>query len=47
MDAEARIIELACGPVPEGHSKVDHPAAGREIKIVLDTPVSREAIEEP
>lgn len=23
---------------------MDHPAAGREIKIVLDTPVSREAI---
>ena len=31
--AEARIIELACGPVPEEKSK-----------IVLDTPVSREAI---
>lgn len=39
--AEARIIELACGPVPEGHSKWTI----RLSRIVLDTPVSREAIQ--
>ena len=30
--AEARIIELACGPGAGRTFKVDHPAAGREIK---------------
>ena len=30
---EARIIEIACGPVPEGHAKIE-----------FDEPISREAI---
>ena len=42
--AEARIIELACGPVPEGHSRWTIRLLEEKAKIVLDTPVSREAI---
>ena len=42
--AEARIIELACGPVPEGHSRWTILLLEEKAKIVLDTPVSREAI---
>ena len=42
--AEARIIELACGPVPEGHSRWTIRLLAEKSKIVLDTPVSREAI---
>ena len=42
--AEARIIELACGPVPEGHSRWTIRLLEEKSKIVLDTPVSREAI---
>jgi uncharacterized sporulation protein YeaH/YhbH (DUF444 family) len=42
--AEARIIELACGPVPEGHSRWTIRLLEEKSKVVLDTPVSREAI---
>ena len=42
--AEARIIELACGPVPEGHSRWTIRLLEEKSKIVLYTPVSREAI---
>ena len=42
--AEARIIELACGPVPEGHSRWTIRLLEEKSKIVLNTPVSREAI---
>ncbi len=42
--AEARIIELACGPVPEGHSRWIIRLLEEKSKMVLDTPVSREAI---
>ena len=42
--AEARIIELACGPVPEGHSRWTIRLLEEKSKIILDTPVSREAI---
>ena len=42
--AEARIIELACGLVPEGHSRWTIRLLEEKSKIVLDTPVSREAI---
>lgn len=41
---EARIIELACGPVPEGHSRWTLRLLEKESKIVLDTPVSKDAI---
>jgi len=42
--AEARIIEIACGPVPDGHSRWTIRLLEEKSRIVLDTPVSREAI---
>lgn len=42
--AEARIMELACGPVPEGHARWTIRLLEEKSRIVLDTPVSREAI---
>ena len=42
--AEARLIELACGPVPEGHSRWTIRLLEENSKVVLDEPVSREAI---
>lgn len=41
---EARLIELACGPVPEGHSRWTVRLLEEESKVFLETPVSREAI---
>lgn len=42
--AEAPIIELACGPVPEGHSRWTIRLLEEKLKVILKTPVSREAI---
>ena len=42
--AEAQLIELACGPVPEGHSRWTIRLLEKESKVILETPVSREAI---
>lgn len=42
--AEARIIEIACSPAPEGHSRWTLRLLEEECRVVLDTPVSREAI---
>ena len=41
---EARLIELARGPVPEGHSRWTIRLLEEEAKVILETPVSREAI---
>ena len=41
---EARLIELACGPVPEGHSRWTIRLLEEKSKVVLETPVGREAI---
>lgn len=41
---EAQLVELACGPVPEGHSRWTIRLLERESKVILETPVSREAI---
>ena len=41
---QARLIELACGPVPEGHSRWTIRLLEEEAKVILETPVSREAI---
>lgn len=41
---EAQLIELACGPVPEGHSRWTIRLLEKESKVILETPVSREAI---
>ena len=41
---EARLIKLACGPVPEGHSRWTIRLLEEESKVILETPVGREAI---
>lgn len=41
---EARLIEVACGPAPEGHSRWTIRLLEEEMKVVLDEPISREAI---
>ena len=38
------IIQMACGPVPEGHSRWTIRLLEDELKVVLDEPISREAI---
>lgn len=45
--AEAQLIELACGPVPEGHSRWTIRLLEKESKVILETPVGREAIRGP
>ena len=42
--AKAKIIEIACGPVPDGHSKWTLRLLEDRAKVELDTPVSRETI---
>lgn len=42
--AEARIIEIACGPAPEGHARWTLRLLAEKAKIELDTPVSKDAI---
>lgn len=41
---EARLIEVACGPVPDGHSRWTIRLLENEMKVILDEPISREAI---
>ena len=41
---EARLIEIACGPVPAGHSRWTIRLLEDEMKVILDEPISREAI---
>ena len=41
---EAHIIELACGPVPEGHSRWTIRLLEEHMKIEFDESISREAI---
>ena len=41
---EARLIELACGPAPEGHSRWTIRLLEKESNVILETPVGREAI---
>ena len=42
--AEARLIELACDPVPDGHSRWTIRLLEKEAKMILDVPVGWEAI---
>ena len=42
--AEARIIEIACSPAPEGHSRWTFRLLEKQAKIVLDVPVSKDTI---
>ena len=39
-----QIVQMACGHVPEGHSRWTIRLLEDELKIVLDEPISREAI---
>lgn len=41
---EARIIEVACSPAPEGHARWTLRLLEEEGKVVLDTPVGKDAI---
>lgn len=41
---EARIVEMACGPVPEGHARWTIRLLEDYMKVELDEPISREAI---
>lgn len=41
---EAKIIEIACGPVPDGHSRWTIRLLEERMKVELDEPISREAI---
>jgi hypothetical protein len=42
--AEALILAMACGPVPAGHCRWTLRLLEEKSKVVLETPVSREAI---
>lgn len=42
--SEAMIIATACGPAPEGHTRWTIRLLEDHMKVLLDTPVSREAI---
>ena len=42
--AEARIIEIACSPAPEGHSRWTLRLLEEQAKVVLDLPVSKDTI---
>lgn len=42
--AEARLIEVACGTVPEGHTRWTLRLLEEQAKIVLETPVSKDTI---
>ena len=42
--AEARLIEIACSPAPEGHSRWTLRLLEEQAKVVLDTPVGKNAI---
>ena len=42
--AEAQIVQLACGPVPEGHARWTIRLLEEKAKVVLESPVGRESI---
>ena len=42
--AEAQLIEIACSPAPEGHSRWSLRLLEEQAKIVLETPVGKNAI---
>ena len=41
---EAKLIEVACGPAPEGHSRWTIRLLEDEMRVVLEEPISRETI---
>ena len=42
--AEARIVQMACSPAPEGHSRWTLQLLEEKARIELDVPVGRETI---
>lgn len=44
--AEARLIELACGPAPEGRCRWTLRLLAEKSRVILDTPVGKDAIRE-
>jgi len=42
--AEAHLVEIACSPAPEGHTRWTLRLLEKEAKVVLDTPVGKNAI---
>ena len=44
--AEARLIELACGPAPDGHSRWTLRLLAEKSRVVLEMPVGKDAIRE-
>ena len=42
--AEARIIQMACGPVPEGHSRWTLRLLEERARVELDVPIGKDAI---
>ena len=42
--AEAKIIQVACGPVPEGHARWTLRLLEKELKLELEVPVGKDAI---
>jgi len=42
--AEARLIEIACGPVPKGHSRWTLRLLAEQLKVELDEPFGKDAI---
>lgn len=44
--AEARIIELACSQPPQGHTRWTLRLLEEKLRVVLDTPVGKDAIRE-
>jgi hypothetical protein len=41
---EAKLLAVACSPAPEGHSRWTIRLLEDKMKIILDEPISREAI---
>ena len=41
---EAKIIQVACGPVPEGHARWTLDLLAAQMKVELDIPIGRDAI---
>lgn len=44
--AEARLIELACGPAPDGRSRWTLRLLAEKSRVILETPVGKDAIRE-
>jgi len=42
--AEAKLIQIACGPVPEGHSRWTLKLLEEKARVELEIPISRETI---